>query len=130
MIALAFPLVAFLAALGCTLRSLGLGFVAVFAVGYFHGVIRANYLGVATTFLFDAALLGLYLGFFIGRAREVAGVWRGPAGQWTLALLLWPTLLVLVPVNHYLVQLVALRATVWFLPRCSSPRDSVPTTSP
>jgi hypothetical protein len=113
---LLFPLVAFVAALGCTLRSLGLGFVAVFAVGYFNGVVRANYLGVATTFMFDAALLGLYLGFFAGRAREAAGLWKTPAGQWTLALIAWPALLVLVPVNHFLVQLVAFRATVWFLP--------------
>jgi hypothetical protein len=115
-VALVFPLVAFVTALLCTLRSLGLGFLAVFAVGYFHGVIRANYLGVATTFLFDAAVLGLYLGFFAGRSRDAAGVWRSRAGQWTLVLILWPVVLTLFPVNHFLVQLVALRATVWFLP--------------
>jgi hypothetical protein len=116
MIPLLFPIVAFAGVLLCTLRSLGLGFLAVFAVGYFNGVIRANFLGVPTTFMFDAALLGLYVGFFVFRPRDAAGVWRTPAGQWTFALILWPALLTLVPVNHFLVQMVALRATVWFLP--------------
>jgi hypothetical protein len=106
----------FAAVLLGTLRSLGVGFVAVFAVGYFNGVIRANYMGIATTFLFDAALLGLYVAFIAVRSREVAGVLRSPAGQWTVALVLWPALLTLVPVNDLLVQMVAFRATVWFLP--------------
>ncbi len=116
MIAALFPVVAFLLVLACTLRSLGLGVVGVFAVGYFSGVIRANYLGAYTTFLFDFGLLGLYVGFFAGRPRDSAGVWGTPLGHWILALIAWPAALVLIPINDYLVQLVALRATVWFLP--------------
>ena len=116
MIAALFPIVAFLLVLACTLKSLGLGFVGVFAVGYFSGVIRANYLGAYTTFLFDFGLLGLYVGFFAGRPRDSAGVWGTPLGHWILALIAWPAALVLIPINDYLVQLVALRATVWFLP--------------
>jgi hypothetical protein len=116
MTVLLFPLCAFLGTLLCTARSLGLGLVAVFAVGYFNGIVRANYLSVATTFMFDAALLGLYVGFFLLRPRDSAGVWWTPAGQWTLALILWPAALCLIPVNDLLVQLVALRATIWFLP--------------
>ncbi|HVL12831.1 MAG TPA: hypothetical protein VM529_09705 [Gemmata sp.] len=116
MVALVFPLVAFLATLLGTLRSLGWGFIAVFAVGYFNGVIRANYLSIATTFMFDAALLGLYVGFLVGHPRDAVGVWQSRAGQWTLALIIWPVVLTLIPVNHFLVQLVALRATVWFVP--------------
>ena len=59
------PLVAMLGTFALTLRSLGLGLVGVFAVGYMSGVIRANYVGVYTTFMFDAALFGLYVGFII-----------------------------------------------------------------
>lgn len=110
------PFLALLGVLALTLRSLGWGIVGVFAVGYFSGVIRANYLSVFTTFLFDSALLGLYLGFFLGRPREAAAALRGPGGTWLLLLTGWPALLTLVPVNDFLVQLVALRATVWFLP--------------
>ena len=116
MIAVFFPIVALLGVLVCTQRSLGLGFVAVFAVGYFHGVIRANYLGPYTTFLFDFGLLGLYSGFFFGRPAESAGIWKTPLGIWISVLIAWPALLVMIPINDYLVQLVALRATVWFLP--------------
>jgi len=91
---------------------MGLG-VAV-GVGYVNGVIRANYLGVWTTFMFDAAILGLYAGFL---ARpDGAGVWRSPLGKWVTVLMLWPAALMLLPVNDYLVQLVALRATIWYLP--------------
>lgn len=111
-----FPIVVMLVVLVLTFRSLGLGLLGVFAVGYFNGVIRANYLSIATTFMFDAALLGLYVGFLAGWSREAAAIFHGRAGQWTLALIGWPALLTLIPVNDYLVQLVALRATVWFLP--------------
>jgi hypothetical protein len=110
-----FPVAAFLLALVATRRSLGLGFVAVFAAGYFNGVVRANFLGVATTFMFDAAVFGLYVGFLV-TAHGVAGLWRGTVGRFALFLITWPVLLSLIPVNDLLVQLVALRATIWFLP--------------
>ena len=53
-----FPIAAFFVALAASLRSIGLGLVAVFAVGYVSGVIRANFLSVHTTFMFDSALWG------------------------------------------------------------------------
>ena len=111
-----FPLLAFAAAYLGTTRSLGWGLVAVLAVGYFNGVIRANFLSVFTTFMFDSAVLGLYVAFFFGRGRQAVGVWSGPAGQFVVFLIAWPTLLTLLPVNSFLIQLVALRATVWYLP--------------
>jgi hypothetical protein len=111
-----FPLVAFAGVLLATSKSLGHGFLAMYAVGYFSGVVRANYLSVYTTFMFDAAVLGLYLGFLLVQYRRAAGVWSGPAGPFVLSLIAWPTLLSLMPVNNLLVQFVALRATVWFLP--------------
>jgi hypothetical protein len=96
--------------------SLGWGFIAVIAVGYFNGVIRANYLGVFTTFMFDSAVLGLYIGFAMFEKKTSRSLWSGPTGRFTLFLIGWPTLLALIPVNDLLVQLVALRATAWYLP--------------
>lgn len=110
------PVGAFLGVLALTLRSLGWGFVGVLALGYFNGYIRANYLSIHTTFMFDAGVLGLYLGFFAGRPLDVNEVVNSPAGRWVLFLMAWPALLCLFPVNDFFVQLVALRATVWFLP--------------
>ena len=74
---IAFFLVAFAVVLRATFRSLGWGLLAVIAVGYFNGVIRANFLGVFTTFMFDAAVLGLYVGFLSGKSRWVEGVRLG-----------------------------------------------------
>src|SRR5262245_911610 len=79
-----FPAVAFAAAFAGVRRSLGLGFVAVFATGYLNGVVRANFLGVFTTFMFDAALLGLYLGTFLGRPEVAKELWAGRAGKFCL----------------------------------------------
>ena len=45
---IAFFLVAFAVVLLATFRSLGWGLLAMVAIGYFSGVIRANYLGVIT----------------------------------------------------------------------------------
>ena len=112
----AFPVAAFLATFVATRRSLGLGFLSVFAVGYFNGVVRANFLGVYTTFLFDAGLLGLYVGFALFQSDRAAGIFSGPAGRFAAFLIGWPIALSLLPVNDLFVQLVALRATVWFLP--------------
>jgi hypothetical protein len=116
MIPILFPSAAFLAVFLVTLRSLGLGFAALFAVGYFNGYIRANYLSVFTTFTFDAGVLGLYLGFLIGYPRQLQQAISGTAATWVLTLMLWPTVLALLPINDFLVQLVALRATIWFVP--------------
>jgi hypothetical protein len=113
---IAFFVIALAGAYLATFRSLGTGFLAVIAVGYFSGVIRANFLGVFTTFMFDAAVLGLYLGFLNGKARWAQGVGSGPERGFVLFLIAWPTLLCLIPVNHFLIQCVALRATIWFLP--------------
>jgi hypothetical protein len=111
---LAFPVIAVLATLLTTRRSLGLGFVALCAVGYFNGVIRANFLGIFTTFMFDAAVFGFYLGYVIRTGG--AGFWSGQGGLFALWLILWPLILSLIPINDLLVQMVALRGTVWFLP--------------
>lgn len=110
-----FPLAAFALALLSSLRSLGWGLTAVAAVGYLNGVVRANYLGVYSTFMFDAGLLGLYVGF-LAFHRPPSSLFRTTAGVFVLLLTAWPVLVAAVPVNDYLVQLVALRGTVWFLP--------------
>ncbi len=113
---IAFFAVAFLSVLVAMFRSLGWGFLAVTAVGYLSGVIRANYLGVFTTFMFDAALFGLYLGFLLGRSHWEKGAVWGPITGFVAFLIAWPTLLCFIPINHFLIQCVGLRAAVWFLP--------------
>lgn len=112
----AFPLVAFVGAFVCTRLSLGAGMAFAIGVGYFNGVVRANYLSVWTTFMFDGGLLGLYAGFLTRPETHTADIWGTTTGGWMKALIAWPVLLTAVPINDYLVQAVALRGTVWFLP--------------
>jgi hypothetical protein len=113
---LAFLGVAFTAAFLATFRSLGWGFLAVTAVGYFSGVIRANFLGMFTTFMFDGAVLGMYLASVIRSPGRAGRSGFGAAGPFVAFLMAWPSLLCLLPFNDYLVQCVALRAALWFLP--------------
>ena len=108
---------AFTAALVGGTRSLGAGLAAVVATGYVNGYVRANYLGVFSTFMFDAAVLAFYLVFFLGPLAPPADFWQSPVAARVVPLIAWPGLLaVMLPINDPLIQLVAFRAAVWFLP--------------
>lgn len=106
---------AFMAVWRASRRSTGHGLGALFAVGYAYGILRANFPDGFSHFLFDAAVAGLYVGNFTGPgARRSTGPNR--VRVWAYALIAWPALLMLVPSQHFLVQLVGLRAAAWFLP--------------
>jgi hypothetical protein len=111
-----FPIVAFLIAYLLTKRSIGWGLAATIGFGYFNGVIRANFLSVYTTFMFDAAVLGLYAGALVFQSKTVYEGLKTSVGKWLLGMMMWPIVLCCLPVNDYLVQLVALRGSIWFLP--------------
>ena len=78
--ALFLPIVVFITTFALTLRSLGLGLVGVFAVGYVNGVVRANFVSMSTTFMFDSALFGLFVGFVTGWPREIHEILSKAAG--------------------------------------------------
>jgi hypothetical protein len=99
-------------------RSLGAGMVIVLVAGYFFGIARANYPDSFTFFLFDASMTGLYLARFTlpgalapRDARDLT--------MWTWVLISWPFVVLalgsIFP-QHILIQLVGLRAAIWFLP--------------
>ena len=111
-----FPCIAFVGCWVCGSRSLGAGLSAVFAVGYFNGIVRANYLGIATTFMFDFAVTGLYMSFLTGTLIAKSHLGKRPLFKWVVALTCWPLVLTFVPINDLFVQMVALRGTVWYLP--------------
>lgn len=111
-----FPITAFCLTLAITSRSLGLGLGTAIAFGYFNGVIRANFLSIYTTFMFDAGVLGFYAGAYFSQARRLTGLLSVPGADFVVFLVAWPTLVSLVPVNDLLVQFVALRGSIWFLP--------------
>lgn len=94
-------------------RSLGLGLVSMLFWGYFFGIIRANLLSTTTYFVFDSAVLGIYLSQkrLLSSDRRTS-VLRG----WFWALMLWPVLLLVMPFQPFLVSMVGLRGAVLFLP--------------
>jgi hypothetical protein len=95
-------------------KSLGLGLVALLTFGYFYGIVRANFLTTFTYFIFDSALIGLYLSQKFSDSGDRRR--SNPIGIWLLLLMLWPCLLVLIPFQPLLVSLVGLRGAIFFLP--------------
>jgi hypothetical protein len=97
-------------------RSLGQGLVALAFFGYFYGILRANLLTSFSHFIFDAGTLGLYLAFWSlpwdlrDKLRRQTLVW------WSVLLIGWPCLLLLLPFQPFLVSLVGLRGAIFFLP--------------
>jgi hypothetical protein len=102
----------------CGRRSLGAGMAAVLTTGYFYGILRARYLDGFSHFIFDAAVLGLYLAR-LTLPNALAPPYARRLAGWTWVLVGWPLVLFglcfLYP-QHPLIQLVGLRAAVWFLP--------------
>jgi energy-converting hydrogenase Eha subunit B len=111
MIAPALCLFSFLIAYLAGRRSLSRGLIALLAVGYFYGILRANLLTTYSHFTFDAALFGLYASQKWGKSSR-AGMLRG----WVIALVGWCLLLVLMPFQPLLVSLVGLRGNAFFIP--------------
>src|SRR5450755_2443857 len=100
----------------CAKRSLGMGLVALLTVGYAYGIVRANFPAAASHFVFDAAALGFYAGVFMKPADRRARFRSVTLRPWVAVLAAWPMLLFFVPVQDWLVQIVGLRGTIFFLP--------------
>lgn len=97
-------------------RSRNAGLMLVLGVGYVYGITRANVGGPFAHFVFDAALVGLYLSELLRRSPAAERARMRPLRIWVALLLSWPLLLFLVPAQHPLIQLVGLRGFVFFLP--------------
>jgi hypothetical protein len=84
-------------------------------IGYLYGAIRANLLEVSSHFLFDVSVVGLY-------AAQLPQLlsWKNKEFQvlklWLIILIGWPVLLFFVPIQDPIVELVGLRASIFFLP--------------
>jgi len=116
----ALAIVVVAAAFGSTLwagkRSLGAGLVVLFVWGYLFGILRANLATVFSHFLFDAALLGLYLGQKKAFSDPKDARRTATLRMWVAVLMLWPALLILMPFQPLLISLVGFRGCVFFLP--------------
>ena len=112
-----FCLSAFVLCLAAANRSLRHGLLAMIAVGYVYGLLRANFPDTWTYLTFDAAVLGVYVGQLW---RPLTLEQRRRAHDlrlWLIILIAWPTLLFFMfPTDSPLVDLVGLRANIFLLP--------------
>lgn len=97
-------------------RSLVAGLSALMAIGYAYGIVRANVPQALSHFTFDAAVAALYLVHLPrlwrdGQPREVALM-----RSWMLLVIGWPLLLLLVPVQDPLIQVVGFRGSAYLIP--------------
>jgi hypothetical protein len=100
-------------------RSLGAGCSVVLAFGYGFGLLRARFYDSFSYFIFDAAVLGLYLARFVRPGGLTPEPDARPLFRWTAVLIGWPVVLfalfAIFP-QHPLIQLVGLRSAIWYLP--------------
>src|SRR2546426_1019588 len=82
-------------------RSLVAGLVTVFVVGYAYGILRANVPETFSHFVFDAAVVGLYITQLPRRGSREEERGREVLKFWIGMLTVWPFILFLVPVQDY-----------------------------
>lgn len=108
---------AFILCLWAANRSLRYGLLAVMAIGYLYGILRANFPDTSTYVTFDMAVLGLYIGQLWRPLTPERRRHAHDLRLWLVALITWPVLLFfLTPADTPLVELVGLRANTFLLP--------------
>ncbi|MBZ5593063.1 MAG: hypothetical protein LAP39_12550 [Acidobacteriia bacterium] len=116
MAAILLCVVALAVTLWATKRSLGAGVLAVAAVGYAYGILRANLQQTASHFIFDASLTGLYLAYGSRFFKHEDRGRNSALRIWTVLLLVWPCLVCVLPFQPLMVSIVGLRGNIFFLP--------------
>lgn len=112
-------LLCFLAFVSCVLLGFAnwrFSLVCMMGWGYFFGILKAHYVASWGHFIFDSATIGFYASFLVHwpSSRERAK-WEKIV-PWTTALLAWPVFMTLIPLQHYLVQIVGLRGNIFWIP--------------
>jgi hypothetical protein len=113
---LVFCITAFLITFIAARRSMVAGLTSLTATGYFYGIVRANFPQAASHFIFDAAVLGFYLVQFFQKQDAETQRRSRAILPWLILLIAWPVLLVFLPLQDPLVQLVGLRGNIFLLP--------------
>jgi hypothetical protein len=97
-------------------RSVVAGLGSLSGVGYFYGILRANYPQRASHFIFDAAVLGFYIVHLFQRQDTETRRRSSAVLPWLGLLIAWPVFLVFFPLQDPLVQMVGLRGNIFLLP--------------
>ena len=116
MLAIALCAIAFLSSMLFGFRSIVKGIIVVMAWGYAYGILRANVLASGSHFIFDAALVGLYISQWRTFFAPLPDPRSRATRTWVIILIAWPMLLAFLPFQTPLITLVGLRGNIFFLP--------------
>ncbi len=97
-------------------RAVWAGFMATMVVGYFYGITRANIDSPISHFFYDFAAVGFFLALITRRDTPLERFKMRRVMPWVLALAGWPVLIMFMPMQPIMIQLVGLRAQIFFLP--------------
>jgi hypothetical protein len=114
--ALALCIAGFLACFLLGRRSLSAGLGGVLTMGYFYGILRANYLDSFAHFMFDCAVVGFYLSLLVRKPDRATIARTRDLQRWVVALIGWAVVMFLIPMQHPLIQLVGLRGNGFLVP--------------
>jgi hypothetical protein len=116
MLAIALCLIAFGACYVAGRRAVWAGFMATMVVGYFYGIVRANLETTFAHFIFDFGAVGFFIALVARTDSPIQRFKMRRIMPWVLALAGWPLLIMLMPLQPWLVQLVGLRGQIFFVP--------------
>jgi hypothetical protein len=116
MISIILCLLAFLASVIASRRSLIAGLTVVLGVGYVYGITRANLTETFSHFIFDASVIGLYITQLFRKPEPEQRIRLQKIKLWVAFLMIWPALLFLLPIQDTMVELVGLRGNIFLLP--------------
>lgn len=111
-----FCILAFLSCLTLSVKNWRFGLCALISWGYFYGIIKAHYISSNGYFVFDAATVGFYAGFLLKWPNSAERKRWQKILPWVTVLIAWPLFMAIVPMQHYLVQIVGLRGNIFWIP--------------
>jgi hypothetical protein len=97
-------------------RAVWAGFLATMVVGYFYGIVRANLESPLAHFIYDFSAIGFYLALLTRKDTPIQRFKMRRVMPWVLVLAGWPLLIMLMPLQPPLIQLVGLRGQIFFVP--------------
>jgi len=97
-------------------RSLVGGLVAALSVGYVYGITKANLADTTSNFIFDAGVVGLYAAQLFRPLNAFQKARVEALRSWMEVLMLWALLIFFLPAQDFLIRLVGLRPSIFFLP--------------
>jgi hypothetical protein len=107
---------AFLSCFLVTLVGRVYGLVAMIVWGYFFGILKAHYNASFGLFIFDFATIGFYLGIISKFPPLILRQRYSRVKMWVTLLIAWPVFMAVIPMQHYIVQIVGLRGNVFWIP--------------